>query len=85
MTIVKAIKSFAYPGDPKVRDKIRKFHSTTLNVGIAWDGDRGKAVEVSAGEVIEAPADLLDSWLAAELVVVPIAVSGDPEEGGSNG
>ena len=77
MAIVTAIKSFGYPGDPKVRDEIRKFHAVKKNDGVGWDGDRGEIVEVAAGAVLEAPEDLLDSWLGAGLVL-PIQAH-DPE------
>lgn len=72
MTTVTAVKNFAYPGDPVVREKIRKFHAVKKNDGVGWDGDRGEIVEVAVGDVIEAPADLLDSWLAAEIVLIPL-------------
>ena len=41
---------------------------------------RGESVEVSIGDVIDAPEDCLDHWLAEELVLIPI-----DEEVGSDG
>ena len=80
MAKVTVIKGFGYPGSLKVRDEIRAFHKIKKNNGVGYDGDRGKIVEVSAGQVIKAPADLLNSWLAAELVLLPVHVDGDPLE-----
>lgn len=72
MTTVTAVKNFSYPKDAAVREKIRKFHAVKKNNGVGWDGDRGETVEVIAGTVIEAPADLLDSWVSAELVLITL-------------
>ena len=77
MTTVRAIKNFGYPGDLKVRDEMRVFRKGTKNDGKAFpDGDRGPIVEVAAGDVLDAPADLLDNWLERELVLIPL----DPED-----
>ncbi len=67
--VVQALKNFSYPEDLKVRDKIRAFHKTMKNAGVGWDGDRGKIIEITAGTWLNAPEDLLDSWIAAELVL----------------
>jgi hypothetical protein len=80
MATVTAIKGFGYPKDLVVRAQIRDFHKVKKNDGLGWDGDRGEIVEVAADDVIEAPTDLLDSWLAAELVLLPITGDGDPLE-----
>ena len=79
MTTVKAIKNFGYPKDLQTRDAIRAFHGDTgkKNIGKSWDGDRGEIIEVLAGDILRAPEDLLDSWLAAALVLIPITVDGD--------
>ena len=81
MTTVTAIKNFGYPKDLKTRDTIRAFHGDTgkKNLGKSWDGDRGEIVEVTAGETLQAPEDLLDSWLAAELVLIQL--EGGPNDG----
>ncbi len=75
-TEVRALKNFGYPGDLKVRDKIRAFRKGTKNDGKAFpDEDRGAIVEVVAGDVLEAPVDLLDNWLLinlVELVMAPV-------------
>lgn len=76
MTTVRALKNFGYPGDPAVRKAIRTFHQAKKNEGRSWDGDRGKRIEVTAGDVFEAPEDLLDGWLAAGIVTVLEAVEG---------
>jgi len=72
---VKALKNFGYPGSVSVRNEIREWHGASgkKNIGKVFpDEDRGLIVEVVAGELISAPEDLLDSWLAAELVVIPL-------------
>ena len=81
MATVTAIKNFGYPKDLKTRDTIRGFHGGrgNKNLGKSWDGDRGEIVEVVAGEIIQAPEDLLDSWLDAGLVLIQL--EGGPNDG----
>jgi len=85
MVTVRAVKNFGFPRERQVRDKIREFHAVKKNVGTSWPGNRGDIVEVKTGDVLQAPTDLLDSWLAAELVLVPVHVDGDPEEEDNDG
>ena len=66
-TEVRAFKNYGYLEDIKIRNKIRTFHKLKKNDGVGWDGARGEIVEVVAGDVLDAPDDLLDSWLAAGL------------------
>lgn len=59
---VTALVNFGYPASQTVRNRIRGGEKIPLE-------DRGRMVEVKEGETIEAPADLLQSWLDARLVV----------------
>ena len=71
MTQVKALKSFNYPESKKVRDSIKRFHTVAANEGQVFPYDaRGTQVEVVAGEVIEAPTDVLEGWLERGIVEV---------------
>lgn len=63
---VKALVNFEYPASLTVRNRIRGGEKIPYE-------DRGKILEVEAGEMINAPADLLHSWVDAKLVE-------DPEE-----
>lgn len=77
---VVVLKNFGYPRTEGVRNAIRRFHRIKANEGKPFPGARGVMVEVVAGAVIEAPEDLLDSWLVAGLVWDPNAPD-DVEEG----
>ncbi len=78
-TEVRALKNFDYPKDLKVRDAIAGFHKVKKNDGVSWPGDRGERVEVSIGDVLDAPEDCLEHWLAEGIVRIPT------KEGRTNG
>ena len=68
-TKVKALKNFGYPKEIAVRKAIASFHEIKKNDGVPWPGDRGKDAEVSIGDVLDAPDDCLEHWLAERLVI----------------
>ena len=57
------LKNFGYPSDPVVREKIRAFHRFSGNDGKSWLGDRGSMNELTVGQVVLSPPDLVQSWL----------------------
>ncbi len=76
-TTVRALENFDYPGDRRVRDAIEAFHKVKKNDGVSWPGERGEAIEVSIGDVVDAPADCLDHWLAEGLVLRTLGEKND--------
>lgn len=67
---VKALVNFEYPASQTVRNRIRSEQIAGRRLPVE---QRGRIVEVQAGEEVNAPPDLLQSWIDAGLVE-------DPEE-----
>ena len=66
MKRVRALKAFEYPTSRSVRDAIRRHHRTSTEP-FPWD-KRGASGYVEIGQVLDAPDDLLVSWLDNGLV-----------------
>jgi hypothetical protein len=58
---VRAIVNFEYPASLTVRNKIREAAARGKRVPME---ERGRIAEVVVGEELDAPADLVESWLA---------------------
>lgn len=71
---VKAIVEFEYPRSLSIRNRIRRGDHMPFE-------ERGEIVQVPIGATIDAPADLLDSWLASGYV----EAIAEPEGGESHG
>lgn len=57
---VKVIKAFGYPADIAIRDRIR--------AGAKIPFEKRGMIEHSEGEIIEAPDDMIASWIKRGLV-----------------
>jgi len=82
---VRAIGNFGYPASLTVRNKIRQAVDRGKRVPAE---ERGEIIDVMDGQELDAPADLVESWLANGYVRAisdqPSAVS-DPSAGSGQG
>ena len=63
---VRALVGFEYPASGAMRDAIRRHHR--YDPVAPYPLERGRLVEVEAGQTIEAPEDLVKGWLRDKLV-----------------